>query len=267
MTIMTIMKRLAEAWLLAWFGAALVAQTVSSTRLESVLARGLETPRYGHWLGFDIFGRDLQYSVLHASLKSAGFALVTVAASSLLAVTLGGSIAMAPPRIRFVALRALDTLLAFPSLLLALAWAAIRGPGWSTLLISLLVGSVPPFVRLIYSRSIEILAEPYIDAARSLGASPGRILFRHLIPMLGSICAAKTPLLFAQALMAEATLSFLGVGAPIGSETWGSLLATGKEYLFEAPHIALAAGIPLTLTILALQRLAERLSRRTAQSS
>jgi peptide/nickel transport system permease protein len=225
---------------------------------EPVLARSLASPNLGHWLGFDSFGKDLTLLVLRASLTSFAFASVSAVLTCGMGSLVGASIALLPARLQFFPLRGLDTLLAFPSLLLALALAAIRGPGWGTLFASLLIGTLPPFIRLMYARSREILAEPYIEAAESLGASPGRILTRHLVPMLRSICAVKIPILFAQALMAEATLSFLGVGAPIGQETWGSLLASGKDYLFEAPHIAFAAGIPLTLTVLSLQILSER---------
>jgi ABC-type dipeptide/oligopeptide/nickel transport system permease subunit len=235
--------------------------------MDPLLSRNLQAPDLSHWMGFDPFGRDLKFTVLSASLRSASFACLSVLVTCILGMLFGASIALAPTRVRFAALRALDTLLAFPSLLLALALAAIRGPGWSTLFASLLIGVLPPFVRLIYARSREILSEPFIEAAQSLGASPSRVLLKHLLPMLSSVCAVKIPILFAQALMAEATLSFLGVGAPVGKETWGSLLASGKEYLFEAPHIAFAAGIPLMLTILSLQTLSDGIAEGPARNS
>lgn len=252
-------RSLPAAWLLFWFGAAMLAQTLPDAFFEAKLFRSLAPPDFNHWMGFDTFGKDLTFLVLRASFTSAAFSCATVLLSCAIGVLVGASIALAPSRPQFVSLRLLDTLLAFPSLLLALAWAAVRGPGWGTLLVSLLIGILPPFTRLIYARSREILSEPYIEAAKGLGSKPSQILFRHLFPMLRSVCAVKIPSLFAQALMAEATLSFLGVGAPIGQETWGSLLASGKDYLFEAPHLAFAAGIPLTLTILALQTLSERI--------
>jgi peptide/nickel transport system permease protein len=259
-------KYIPLAWLTFWFGAALISFALPESLVDPKLSRSLASPSLGHWMGFDPFGKDLQLAVLRASLTSAIFASVCVLTSCVLGVLAGASIAMAPARPRFVLLRALDTLLAFPSLLLALAIAAIRGPGWGTLLASLLIGTVPPFIRLIYARSREVLSEPFIEAAESLGASPLHVLARHLLPMLRSVCAVKIPFLFAQALMAEATLSFLGVGAPIGAETWGSLLSAGKDYLFEAPHIAFAAGIPLTLTLLALQTLSENAGESPSRS-
>jgi peptide/nickel transport system permease protein len=113
-------------------------------------------------------------------------------------------------------------------------------------------------------RAREVLAEDYVLAARSLGAGGGRILTRYLAPPIVSFCWIKTPGLFAHTLMAEATLSFLGIGAPIGQDTWGTLLAQSKDYLLEAPHLAVATGLPLVLTVLALQLISEAPAKRTS---
>lgn len=164
---------------------------------------------------------------------------------------------VAPPTLRYTLERALETLLAFPTLLFALSWAALRGPGWDTLAFALIVGTLPGFTRLVYARTRELLVEEYVLAARGLGASPWQLLKNHLAPPLASLCKVKVPNLFAHALLAEATLSFLGIGAPIGRDTWGALLLQGKDYLFEKPHIALGAGLPLALTVLSLQIMTE----------
>ncbi|MDR3607437.1 MAG: ABC transporter permease [Oligoflexia bacterium] len=243
-------------WLILWFGSA------GAVALYSALGRGqgavplqlsLASPSWSHIFGCGVFGQDMLFEVLSASAKSSIVSLIATALACLFALAIGGGIALLPERFRFVALRGLDAWLAFPFLLVALGLAAIRGPGWSTLIASLLIGMVPMFARLVYARTREILTEPFIEAAQSVGASSWRILIRHIGPNLGPLVVAKAPLFFAQCLMAEAALSYLGVGAPIGTQTWGSLLASGKDYLIEAPHIALASGIPLVLTLLALQ--------------
>jgi ABC-type dipeptide/oligopeptide/nickel transport system permease subunit len=240
-------------WIITWFGVAASSQIFAYPKM--VLELTLAPPTWLHFCGCDAFGRDMLSIVLRAALASSVVSFVATAIASACALALGGGIALLPERPRFAALRALETCLAFPFLLIALGLAAVRGPGWSTLLFSLLIGLVPSFTRLIQARSREILAEPFIEAAGSLGVRPLRILTHHVVPNLTPLVWAKAPLLFAQCLMAEAALSFLGVGAPSGSETWGSLLASGKDYLLEAPHIALTAGIPLVLTVLALQSL------------
>lgn len=257
-------RRLALIWLALLVTGVALAETSSA---EYVLSQALLTPTVGHWLGFDAFGRDLLGTLLRGAGLSAGFSLVVVLASAILGIAVGGALALMPAGSRFAGLRALDTLVAFPSLLLALGIAVIRGPGWDTLIASLLVGILPGFVRLMYVRSAELLHEEYVLAARSLGASLPRILTKHLGPPLLSLCRIKLPSLFAQALLAEATLSFLGVGAPIGRDSWGALLSQGKDYLLEAPHIAFGTGLPLVFTILALQLVSEsRPALRTSQS-
>lgn len=248
-----------HAWLALW---GLGALSRLGAEGEFELARTLGAPSRSHPFGLDAFGRDLLELALQGSALSAGFASGAVFASCILGIALGSALALAPQAVRFSLLRVLDLLLAFPSLILALALAAVWGPGWSTLIAALAIGTLPSFIRLVYVRSRELLQEEYVLAARSLGATPSRIATRHLTPALLSLCSVKVPGLFAHALMAEATLSFLGVGAPIGRDTWGSLLAQAKDYLIEAPHLAWGAGIPLILTVLSLQVMSERWSKK-----
>lgn len=247
------------AWLVAWSFLAVASLGRAS---EHQLPLSLFPPSAGHILGYDAFGRDLLTLTPLSSVYSMAFALLTVIASVTAGLLFGTSITVAPKPVRFALERVLDFFLAFPSLLLALTWSALHGPGWDTLLVSLALGTVPGFTRLVSVRAKELMAEEYVVAAQSLGAGTFRILSRHLAPGIFSLCAVKTPTIFAHALMAEATLSFLGVGAPIGRDTWGTLLAQGKDYLLEAPHIALAAGTPLILTILCLQLLSSRVTER-----
>lgn len=222
------------------------------------LNRMLGGIEWRHPLGFDAFGRDLLLVTLRASMTSSLFAAIAATASCIFGVLAGSSLVLLPARAQSITLRALEGILAFPYLLFALAWATVLGPGWGVLLFALLVGSVPSLTRLIYLRAKELMVEDYILAAQSLGVSPTRIVRHHLSPALLSLCSAKAPILFAQALMAEATLSFLGMGAPLGHDTWGSLLAQGKDYLIEAPHIALGSGLPLVAIVLCLQIFSDR---------
>ena len=253
-------KQLARGWLIVWGSGVLIVSAWSMTQSGASthdLTRALTPPGSQAWLGTDAFGRDLGFTVLRASATSTLFSLATVAISSVTAGIIGAGIAMSHPWVRFFGLRFLETLLAFPSILFALGFAAIRGPGWDTLLGSLLLGALPSFSRLLYVRTTELLSEDYVLAAKALGAEKIRVLVKHLAPHLLVLCRINAPNLFAHTLLAEATLSFLGIGAPIGRDTWGSLLAQGRDYLFEMPHIALVAGIPLLLTVLSLQLLSE----------
>ena len=240
-----------------WF---IAAAFFSGSSSEHHLADSLKGIHLTHPLGCDTFGRDMLATILRGSLTSAAFALFTTITAIFLAIVIGGLTALTPKTVQFMLSRLLDLFLAFPSLLFALGWAVIRGPGWSTLIFALMIESVPSLTRLVHVRIREILTHDYIEAAKNLGADSLWIMKKHLVPPVLSICMVKLPNLFAHALMAEATLSFLGLGAPLGKDTWGSLLAQGKEYLIEAPHIALTSGFPLVLTVLSLQVLSERLS-------
>lgn len=253
-----IARAAAASWLIGWYAPSMILAVVIVAGAGPQLAlhrlpRALQGAQGWHLLGFDAFGRDLLITTLRASILSSSFALAALSISLFLGAACGTLLAVAPPRTRFAGLRALETLLAFPSLLFALAWAAVRGPGWDTLGFSLCLATLPSLTRLVYARALELMAEDYVLAARGLGAGPARIAFRHLIPGVIGLCRVKAPNLFATALMAEATLSFLGIGAPIGRDSWGTLLAQGKDYLIEAPHLAFGAGMPLVLTVLSLQ--------------
>jgi len=249
----------AEGWMLLWLIASPICVFFSAGAARFQLPLNLMPPSLLHPFGYDAFGRDVLQITARAGLNSMGFAAAVVVVSIVLAILSASLIVAAPARLKFVFLRVLEFLLAFPSLIVALAWAAIRGPGWSTLWFSLLIGTLPMLIRLVYARAQEVLVQDYIEASVSLGGSKGWVLTRHVVPELLSLCLLKAPNLFAQALMAEATLSFLGLGAPIGRDTWGSLLAQGKDYLIEAPHLAIGVGIPLIFTVLSLQKISESL--------
>jgi peptide/nickel transport system permease protein len=248
-----------KIWLIGWLvGAFSVWLVAGDSVTHHDLIKTLQGPAFLHPFGYDAFGRDLLPLVFRASAISILFALAVTFASTLAAMTSAGLLTLAHSRLQSALVALLDGALAFPSLIIALAWAAIRGPGWSTLIVALFMGILPGFTRLLYLRAQEILTEDYIEAAIGLGAGRSRILMRYILPELWRLSAVKFSSLFAQTLMAEATLSFLGVGAPIGQDTWGSLLAQGKDYLIEAPHLAITTGLPLVITVLALQGISER---------
>jgi peptide/nickel transport system permease protein len=229
------------------------------------LDHSLMPASFFHPFGFDIFGRDFLSVVLSASFKSFMFAFLVVLASFLLGTTSGMIIALLPKLIQSTCLWVLELFLAFPSLLFSLGFAAFsvsRGRnGWETLIFSLLIGTLPSMIRMSFVFSRELLAKDFIVAAQSLGAKPRRVMTLHLAPAVFSFCAVKIPNLFAHALIIEATINFLGIGSPIGHDTWGTLLAQGKDYLIEAPLLALGAGLPLVFTILSLQTLSTHLVR------
>jgi peptide/nickel transport system permease protein len=191
-------------------------------------------------------------------LVSLSFAALALIISAFTAIWFGIATAFAPRLLQSLFRQSLEFLIGIPGLILALALATVNGPGWSTLLIALVLGILPNTARLVQARTRELLLEDYVLAARSLGATRIHIAIHHLGRGLFPVLNAKLPSLFSHCLLAEATLSFLGVGAPLGTETWGSILAQGRDYLLEAPQIAVLSGIPLILTLLAVQTLGDR---------
>ena len=229
----------------------------SSYHLETTLC----SPSLQHPLGCDSFGRDMLTTLLRASGLSLLFAGFAASLGILGGMILGSLIVLLPPWGRSVCERGLEFFLSFPYLLIALGLVAVTGPGWSTLVVALLLGSLPMFTRLMLVRAKEVTHENYFLISRSNGAGHLHLMSFHLFPNLMGLASVKAPNLFAQAIMAEATLSFLGVGAPIGKDTLGALLLMGKNYLLEAPHIALTSGVPLAFTVFSLQILSSRLVR------
>jgi ABC-type dipeptide/oligopeptide/nickel transport system permease subunit len=251
---------LPKLWLILWVSASFAMALLGGTSFYPFnfkLSQALLPPQLTHPFGFDSFGRDLFLLSLSASGFSIFFGVLSVFFSSVISLFLGICMALSPAPVRSLSQRGLEFLLAFPSLLLALTWSALHGPGWDTLIISLSLGTIPSFTRLIFVRTRDLLAENFVISSFALGSHRTEMTKNHLLPALFSICSIKIPGLFAHAILAEATLSYLGIGAPIGSNTWGSLLLQGKEYLLEAPHITLCIGLPLTLTVLSLQILSE----------
>jgi peptide/nickel transport system permease protein len=208
-------------------------------------------------LGADAFGRSLLPTLGEAMRRSLLFAIVATLAAASAGVALGSAIGLSRGRARFLSERALDFLLAFPPMLLALGVQAAIGTGWRALGFSVTVGLVPGIVRYVASRAKEISVAEYVSAAEAIGGSSTGIFWRHYRPALLEHLRLKLPSLIAQALLLEATLSFLNLGVQPGVLSWGALLAQGKDYLIEAPHIAWVVGLPLVLTLLAFQRLAD----------
>lgn len=236
-------------WALLWIGLWGTASAGMALRLRlqdalpipHELARALQAPFY------DTFGRNLVALVLSAS--AASLALTTL----VVALALGTALLLAAlPRTALLE-RGTEVLLAFPAILVSLSVAALRGPGWVTLGLSLFLALVPMHLRLLLARSRELRRQEFYQAALSLGAPPLRLFITHELPALWALTRVKAPHHWAVALVADATLSYLGIGAPIGDDSWGSLLLQGQQYLIEAPHIALLTGVPLVLSVLSLQ--------------
>ena len=214
----------------------------------------------GHWLGTDNLGRDLWSRVLSGLPWSVGVATV----SCILALLLGGALGMCaaqfPGYTRNIINQLVDATLSFPGLVAAIIIVAIAGRGFWPLSITLGLLSWPVFARVVYAESLRLLARDYVTAARVMAVSTPRILLGHLLPGLRPVLAVVFTFHFADMLVAESALSFLGLGAPLGVPTWGSLLQESRDFLIVAPWLMIVPATAIALLVVSIHLLGDGLS-------
>ena len=225
--------------------------------LKQNLNNALARPAPGHLLGTDNVGRDVLSRVIWGTRISlvAGFVSVAIAAAAgsligLFAGYRGG-------RVDDLAMRLMDAVLSFPPLVLALALGAVLGADLTGVLIALGVVYTPTFARLMRGQVLTIRGREYIEAARALGASGGSIAWRHVLPNAATPIVVQASLSVAFAILAEASLSFLGLGVQPPDASWGSMINAGRGYLRQAPWIVFGPGTALFVTVLGLNFLGD----------
>ena len=220
--------------------------------LKQDLAHTLARPGRPYLLGTDNVGRDVLSRVVWGTRISlvAGFASVLVAAvaGSLIGLLAG----FAGGRADGVTMRLMDAVLSFPPLVLALALGAVLGAGLTGVVIALGVVYTPTFARLMRGQVLGIKGSEYVDAARTLGTSGWRICWRHVLPNAATPIVVQASLSVAFAILAEASLSFLGLGVQPPEASWGSMINAGRGYLQQAPWIVFGPGAALFVTVLGL---------------
>jgi peptide/nickel transport system permease protein len=226
---------------------------------EQDIPNRLEPPSWGHPLGTDDLGRDILARVIlgaSVSLKvgflSVGLALVVGTLIGLLAGFYGRWV-------DDVLMRIMDMLFAFPAVLLAIAILAIRGPGTSNTIIAIAVVYVPIFARVTRASVLGVREEVYVRASRSVGASDFRLLTRHVLPNAAPPIIVQTSISLAFAVLAEAALSFLGLGTQPPNPSWGLMLAEGNEFINRAWWLAFFPGMAIVLTVLCFNLLGDGL--------
>jgi peptide/nickel transport system permease protein len=218
----------------------------------------LAHPSAGHLLGTDTFGRDLLARVAAGATSS----LVVGGAVAVLSGVLGTLIGVLASVFRLldhVLMRLCDGLMAIPALLLAVALAAALGPSVPNLIAALTVVATPSVARLVRSRALAVTSETFVEASRAQGAGPVHVIVRHLLPNVLSVLAVQVTFIFADAIITEAALSFLGAGVPSPQPSWGNILYDGKGVILQAPMMTIAASAALVATVLALNLLGDGL--------
>ena len=220
-----------------------------------------EAPSSAHWLGTDDLGRDILSRIIYGSRISLLVGVIAVGIALALGVSLGLLAGYTGGTTDDVVMRIVDAIQAFPGLILALGITAALGPGVEKVMIAIGIVSTPAIARLTRAQALSIREREFVHAARVLGASPLKIVSRHIWPNVTAPIIVQATLLIASAILTEAGLSFLGVGVKPPTPTWGSMLRTGSQYLEVAPWLAFAPGIAIFATVLAFNFVGDGLRR------
>ncbi len=222
-------------------------------------ARRLEAPSHQHLLGLDDLGRDVLSRILFGARVSlrVGFSVVFLA--SLVGVTLGAISGYFGGIVDLLVMRLCDILLAFPGILLAIALVAVLGPSLNNVIIALATIGWVGYARLVRGQVLKVREMEYVTAARALGAKSPRVIVLHVLPNVINPVIVMATLGLAGAILAEAALSFLGLGVQPPTPSWGAMLTAGRRYLGLANHLAIFPGIAIMLAVMGLNFLGDGL--------
>lgn len=219
---------------------------------DTAVLERLRGPSGAHWLGTDELGRDVYARIVHGGryslLIAAGTALGAVLMGTLLGLVAGFFKRLDGPLMRLV-----DAMMSFPDILLAIALVAILGPSMFNVVLALVLVYTPRVARVVRASTLVLRELLFVEAARAVGVSTPLILWRHILPNLISPVLVQLSFIFAYAILAEAGLSFLGVGVPPEIPTWGTMVAGSQSYAHQAFWVVLFPGLAIIFTALSLQ--------------
>src|ERR1700677_1016596 len=238
------------AMVLVAIAAPLVIPADYGTRM-TMTAR-LRPPSELHWLGTDQLGRDLFYRVMLGARTSLGIAGAAVLMSLILGLPIGMAAGFYRGGIDNALMRLVDTLLSFPVLLLALTISAMLGPSLPNTIIAIGVAFSPFIARIIRGEALRVAQMPYVEAARAAGTNDLQMVLRHILPNIMPPIIVQATLSLAFAILAEAGLSFLGLGTQPPQSSWGLMIQASRDYLDVAPWTALVPGAAVAVTVLGL---------------
>ncbi|KQB86901.1 ABC transporter permease [Corynebacterium lowii] len=262
----SVLRRLSPT---GWVGLALVAAVFFIAALSALwtpydplaVAPGhrLEGSSMQHLLGTDRFGRDVLSRIMVGSQITLLVGVVSVGISALIGVPLGLWAALRKGGVNTAIMRGADLLLAFPALLLAILSGAIFGASTWSAMLAIGIAGIPGFIRVTRANALQVLTQDYIAAARIGGRSHTSIATVHVLPNIVSTLIVQASVAFALAVLAEAALSFLGLGTPPPDASWGRMLGDAQASLASAPHVAIWPGVAIALTVLGFNLLGDGL--------
>ena len=221
------------------------------------------SPSFRNFLGTDNFGRDIFSRIMRGARHTLLTALLTVAGSAFIGSVLGLLSGYVKGMFDEVIMRIMDTLSSFPGILLALVMISLMGNSPGTLVLALLILFIPSFARIMRNGMLQHEGKEFILSARIMGVSRIRIIFFHIMPNLVSPLLSASVLGLSNAILAESTMSYLGLGIQPPNPSWGRMLSESQTFLFNAPWCAFAPGIMIMLTVLGFHYLGEGLRKRS----
>jgi peptide/nickel transport system permease protein len=256
------MRQLPLAIVLIWAVAAVAHPLLSLAPDRIALAQILAPPSWTLPLGADDLGRPVLDRLVVGARTSFLVGLGVVAVSLSLGALIGAMAGLSGGWVDLLVVRLIDVFLAFPGILLAIALAGILGPGLGNVIIALAAVGWVGYARLARAQVLSLKQREHVLAARALGARAPRVLMRHLLPLAAAPLIVEATFGIAAAVIAEAGLSFLGLGVQPPAASWGSMIRDGVAYMLVAPHLVLAPGVAVLLVVLAINLLGDRLRDR-----
>ena len=219
----------------------------------------LQTPSLAHLLGTDQYGRDVVARLLFGARLSLLVSLVSVGVATVVGSLVGVISGYYRGAVDAVLMRTVDTMLSLPALVFALGLMAMLGAGVTNIIVAIAVAMTPNFARVVRAVALSVCAFEYVTAARALGLPDARILFRHVLPNCLSPIIVLASVTVARAILIESNLSFLGVGVPPTTVTWGLMANEGQQFLLDAPRVSLVPAAAIMIAVLAINAVGDRL--------
>lgn len=227
--------------------------------LELDVTQMLQGPSAAHWLGTDELGRDVLSRAIYAARVSMQVALLAVSVGLVGGTLIGMTAAYFGGIVEQILMRAMDLLFSFPAILLAVVLMASLGTSVLNAMIAIGIVFIPGFSRLARASTQAVLRQQYIEAARSIGMSDARIIFREILPNIMAPLMVEAAVAFAYAVLLESALSFLGLGAQPPDPSWGNMLSTGRGFMAQAPWLSIVPGMAMFICVLGFNLLGDGL--------
>jgi peptide/nickel transport system permease protein len=257
---------LAITWFAIIVVAALLADVLPLIEPNTLdAAAGRAGPSAAHWLGADMLGRDIFSRIVYGARTSLVVGLLATLLSGFVGMTLGLLGGYYRGAAESMTMGAMDILLSFPALVLAIALTAALGAGIGNVIVAIAILALPAFARIARAETMAYADREFVKAAKSLGAKPSRVILREIAPNVLPTMVAYAFVTVAVAIVVEGSLSFLGLGVPVETPTWGGMIAHGRSVLDSASHLSMFPAAAMFLTVLALNTIGDKLRQRDSK--